>query len=174
MDREVVYTYIKSPNGTILLARNEAGLTRINFQEGKHKVQPGPSWRREDGPLLEAIDQLRAYFNGTRQSFDLPLAPEGTTFQQKVWRALQDIPCGETITYGELADRIGRPTASRAVGAANGQNPLPIVIPCHRVIGANGKLTGYAGGLKIKKALLDHEQRVSGTSPAQLSLAEGL
>ncbi len=174
MNPDVVYTYMKSPNGTILLARSDAGLTHINFQEGKHKVQPGVSWRREDGPLLEAIDQLRAYFDGTRQAFDLPLAPDGTSFQQKVWRALQKIPCGETITYGELAARIGRPTASRAVGAANGQNPLPIVIPCHRVIGADGKLTGYAGGLKIKKALLDHEQRVSGVAPAQLSLAERL
>ena len=174
MEHDVVYTYMKSPNDTILLARNEAGLTHINFQEGKHKVQPGVSWRREDGPLLEAIDQLRAYFDGNRQSFDLPLAPNGTSFQQRVWRALQDIPYGDTITYGELASHIGRPTASRAVGAANAQNPLPIVIPCHRVIGANGKLTGYAGGLNIKQALLDHEQRVSGVGPTQLSLAEGL
>jgi methylated-DNA-[protein]-cysteine S-methyltransferase len=174
MESEIVYTYMKSPNGSILLARSEAGLTRINFQEGTHKVQPGASWRREDGPLLEAIDQLRAYFDGSRRAFDLPLAPEGTSFQQEVWRALQDIPCGETTTYGEIARRIGRPTASRAAGAANGQNPLPIVIPCHRVIGAKGQLTGYAGGLKIKKALLEHERRISGLAPAQLSLAEGM
>lgn len=174
MESEIVYTYMKSPHGQILLARCEAGLTRINFQEGTHIVQPGASWRREDAPLLVAIDQLRAYFDGSRQAFDLPLAPEGTSFQQKVWTALQDIPCGETATYGEIARRIGRPTASRAVGAANGRNPLPIVVPCHRVIGANAKLTGYAGGLNIKKALLEHEQRLSGLVPAQVSLAEGM
>lgn len=176
MESDIVYTYMKSPNGSILLARSEVGLTHINFQEGRHKVQPGASWRREDGPLLEAIDQLHGYFDGSRQAFDLPLAPAGTSFQQKVWRALQEIPCGETTSYGEIARRIGRPTASRAVGAANGQNPLPIVIPCHRVIGAKGHLTGYAGGLKIKQALLEHERRVSGVAPApaQLSLAEGM
>ncbi len=162
MGNEIVYTYMKSPNGPILLARRETGLTHINFQEGTHKVQPGAAWRREDGPLLEAIDQLRAYFDGSRRAFDLPLAPAGTSFQQEVWRALQEIPCGETTSYGEIARRIGRPTASRAVGAANGQNPLPIVIPCHRVIGAKGQLTGYAGGLKIKKALLEHERLVLG------------
>ena len=170
---EVVYTYMKSPTGTILLARIEAGLTRINFQEGTKPIEPGPMWRRQDAPLLEAIDQLRAYFEGEIQSFELPLAPEGTSFQQRVWKALQAIPCGETLTYGEIARRIGRPTASRAVGAANGQNPLPIVIPCHRVIGANGKLTGYAGGLTIKKTLLDHEQRMAAQANVQLSLAEG-
>lgn len=161
IEEEVVYTYMKSPSGTILLARKEAGLTRINFQEGAHPFKPDASWRQEDALLLEAIDQLRAYFDGERQAFDLPLAAEGTPFQQKVWRALQAIPCGETVTYGDIAQRIGRPTASRAVGAANGQNPLPIVVPCHRVIGANGKLTGFAGGLKIKKALLDHEARLT-------------
>jgi len=171
MQDDIVYTYMKSPNGSILLARNEAGLVRINFQEGLQAYDPQPGWRREDGPLLEAIDQLRAYFDGSRQTFDLPLAPEGTSFQQRVWAALKAIPCGETVSYGEIAKRIGRPTASRAVGAANGQNPLPIVVPCHRVIGANGKLTGYAGGVRIKRALLDHEARLAGDVPAQLSLA---
>lgn len=158
---EVVYTYMKSPNGSILLARKEAGLIRINFQEGKTPFTPGEGWRHEDAPLLEAIDQLRAYFYGERNDFDLPLAAEGTSFQQKVWDALRRIPCGATTTYGDIARQIGRPTASRAVGAANGRNPLPIVVPCHRVIGANGQLTGFAGGLKLKKALLDHEQRIA-------------
>lgn len=165
---------MKSPHGTILLARNEAGLTHINFQEGKVKVQPKTDWRREDSPLLEAIGQLRAYFDGQLKAFDLPLAPVGTSFQLRVWRALRDIPCGETISYGALASLIGRPSASRAVGAANGQNPLPIVVPCHRVIGANGKLTGYAGGLEIKRALLEHEQLLSGIVPAQFPFAEGM
>ena len=103
--------------------------------------------------------QLREYFEGTRQVFDVPLALSGTPFQLKVWAALTDIPYGETITYGELAQRIGQPDAVRAVGAANGKNPVPIIVPCHRVIGSNGKLTGYGGGLPIKAALLDLERR---------------
>jgi methylated-DNA-[protein]-cysteine S-methyltransferase len=112
-----------------------------------------------------AVKQLREYFAGRRAEFDLPLAPEGTEFQRTVWRNLQDIPYGETISYGELAKRVGNPKASRAVGAANGQNPIPIVIPCHRVIGANGKLTGFGGGLPTKEALLALETK-------QLRLAE--
>jgi len=174
MANDVVYTYTESPHGLILLARNEAGLTHIAFQEGEDKVQPEMDWTRDDAPLIETIGQLKAYFDGPRKTFDLPLAPAGTSFQLEVWRALQDIPCGETITYGALASRIGRPAASRAVGAANGQNPLAIVVPCHRVIGANGKLTGYAGGIEIKQALLEHEQRLSGTGQGQLPLAQGL
>lgn len=170
---EVVYTYMKSPAGTILLARKEAGLTHIQFEEGKYAVKPREGWRREDAPLMEAIDQLRAYFDGQRFRFDLPLAPSGTPFQARVWEALRRIPCGETRSYGEIADAIGFPTGSRAVGAANGRNPIAIVIPCHRVIGANGKLTGYAGGLRVKKALLDHENRMAHKEGAQLALAEG-
>lgn len=161
-DNRVVYTYMKSPLGSILLARTEAGLTCISFQEGSRAVNPGPGWRQEDARLSEATDQLHDYFYGSRRGFDLPLAPEGTSFQQQVWRALQQIPCGETISYGELAKRIGRPSASRAVGAANGRNPLPIVIPCHRVIGADGRLTGYAGGVAIKESLLRHEAPAGG------------
>lgn len=171
MDEDVVYTYMKSPAGSILLSRTGAGLTHINFQKGKHLLEPAPHWRREDAPLLEAIEQLDAYFSGERFRFDLPLAASGTPFQEQVWEALRKIPCGETISYGELARRIGRPSASRAVGAANGQNPLPIVVPCHRVIGANGKLTGYAGGIKIKKYLLEHEERFGSANGQQLSLA---
>lgn len=174
METAIVYTYMESPHGTILLARKEEGLTHINFQEGKAKIQPRTDWRREDAPLREAIDHLRAYFDGQRKIFDLPLAPTGTSFQLQVWRALKEVPYGETITYGALAGRIGRPAASRAVGAANGQNPLPIVVPCHRVVGADGKLTGYAGGVEIKRALLEHERRVSGFGQGQLPLAEGL
>ena len=110
------------------------------------------------GPVAEAVRQLLEYFALKRTSFDLPLAPEGTPFQRSVWRHLQDIPYGETISYGELAKRVGNPKASRAVGAANGKNPLPIVIPCHRVIGSNGTLTGFGGGLPTKEALLGLEK----------------
>jgi methylated-DNA-[protein]-cysteine S-methyltransferase len=109
--------------------------------------------------LGEAVRQLRAYFAGELQAFDLPLAPQGTPFQLAVWKHLCEIPYGETISYGELARRIGNPNASRAVGLANGSNPIPIVIPCHRVIGSNGKLTGYGGGLPIKEKLLGLERR---------------
>lgn len=109
--------------------------------------------------MRETIRQLKAYFAGELEEFDLPLAPEGTAFQLKVWENLCDIPFGETISYGELARRIGNPNASRAVGLANGSNPIPIIIPCHRVIGSNGKLTGYGGGLPIKEKLLALERK---------------
>ena len=151
---DVVYTYMKSPAGTILLARTEAGITHIQFEEGKYPVRPRDSWRREDKPLLEALDQLRAYFYGSHESFDLPLAPEGTAFQLRVWDALKGIPCGETVSYANIARHIGRPNAVRAVGAANGRNPLPIVIPCHRVIASGGGIGGYTGGLDIKRTLM--------------------
>ena len=107
-----------------------------------------------------AVEQLDEYFHGRRTEFDLPLAPRGTPFQQEAWRVLREIPFGETITYGEQARRLGDPNKSRAVGAANGKNPIPIVVPCHRVVGANGQLTGFGGGLKTKAWLLDHEWRV--------------
>jgi methylated-DNA-[protein]-cysteine S-methyltransferase len=118
-------------------------------------------WKRDDAALSEARAQLQAYFAGELRGFELPLAAEGTPFQQRVWRALCDIPYGETISYGELARRIGQPAAARAVGLANGQNPIAIVVPCHRVIGANGSLTGYGGGLERKRWLLAHESRGS-------------
>lgn len=115
----------------------------------------GAGGAQDASPLLDAAEaQLREYFAGARRTFDLPLAPHGTEFQQRVWAALRAIPYGETRTYGELAAAIGSPNASRAVGMANHRNPIPIIIPCHRVIGANGTLTGYAGGLEIKRKLL--------------------
>ena len=113
-----------------------------------------PEWREDKVPLREVIQQLRAYFAKELETFELTLAPEGTDFQQSVWNELCGIPYGETISYGELAKRVGNPKASRAVGAANGQNPIPIIIPCHRVIGSDGKLTGFGGGLPIKEKLL--------------------
>jgi methylated-DNA-[protein]-cysteine S-methyltransferase len=118
-----------------------------------------PEWREDKAPLREVIQQLRAYFAKELETFELTLAPEGTDFQQSVWNELCGIPYGETISYGELAKRVGNPKASRAVGAANGQNPIPIIIPCHRVIGSDGKLTGFGGGLPIKQKLLALEQR---------------
>ncbi|MGH8279941.1 MAG: methylated-DNA--[protein]-cysteine S-methyltransferase [Gammaproteobacteria bacterium] len=151
------YCYMKSPVGVLMLAGDESGLRHIDFQEGPHPAKPGPDWRENAKPLRAAIQELKEYFAGERKSFDLPLAPEGTEFQLKVWRLLQRIPYGGTWSYGQLARRVGNPKAARAVGAANGQNPLPIVVPCHRVIGANGSLTGFGGGLDIKQQLLELE-----------------
>jgi methylated-DNA-[protein]-cysteine S-methyltransferase len=153
------FTQIESPLGPLLLAADDAGLREIRFVNGRHPAHPDASWKEDRAPLSGTIQQLQAYFAGELESFDLQLAPEGTPFQLEVWRRLCDIPYGETISYGELASRIGNPKASRAVGLANGSNPIPIVIPCHRVIGSNGKLTGYGGGLPIKEKLLALERR---------------
>lgn len=155
----ISYTTMASPVGPLLLAADAAGLRQILFANGKHPAQPGPEWRADPASLQEPIRQLRAYFAGELEAFDLPLAPQGTPFQLKVWQLLCDIPYGGTISYGELARRAGNPKASRAVGLANGSNPIPIIIPCHRVIGSNGKLTGYGGGLPIKEKLLALERR---------------
>jgi methylated-DNA-[protein]-cysteine S-methyltransferase len=124
-----------------------------------HKGGPAlePAWRRDEGPFDTVCEQLTEYFGGGLQEFDLLLAPAGTEFQKKVWQELCQIPFGASISYGELARRIGQPAASRAVGRANGQNPISIIVPCHRVIGANGTLTGYGGGIERKKWLLEHE-----------------
>ena len=143
--------------GPLQLAADEQGLRQIDFVKGQ--TRPHPAWREDRAALRETIRQLHAYFAGELEDFNLPLGPEGTPFQLGVWKRLCDIPYGETISYGELARRIGNPNASRAVGLANGSNPIPIVIPCHRVIGSNGKLTGYGGGLPIKEKLLALERR---------------
>ena len=153
------YTYMESPVGRLLLAGDEAGLHRIGFPQGKNTPEPKPDWRNEAKCLDGVSRQLEAYFAGELREFDLPLKMDGTPFQIKVWRALQDIPYGETISYGELARRIGNPKGSRAVGLANGRNPIPIVVPCHRVIGSNGKLVGFGGGLTTKEALLGLERK---------------
>lgn len=156
------YCEIATPVGRLRLAGDDEGLRGISFQ---NRFQPANGeGNLAEEPFREAIAQLEAYFAGERRRFDLPLAPEGTPFQREVWSALTAIPYGETISYGELARRLGRPAASRAVGAANGQNPIPIVIPCHRVIGADGSLTGFGGGLAIKRRLLDFEAGASGAS----------
>jgi methylated-DNA-[protein]-cysteine S-methyltransferase len=153
------YTQIESPVGPLLLVADDTGLRQILFVNGRHPAQPESSWKQDRAPLHDTILQLQAYFAGELENFDLQLAPEGTPFQLGVWRRLCDIPYGETISYGQLASQIGNPKASRAVGLANGSNPIPIVIPCHRVIGSNGRLTGYGGGLPIKEKLLALERR---------------
>ena len=149
---------MESPTGKLLLAADDAGLRHITFADHREPARPGPDWSEDAGPLRDTIRQLRSWFAGDLRDFDLPLAPEGPAFHQRVWRELCNIPYGETISYGELARRIGSPNASRAVGRANGANPIPIVIPCHRVIGSNGKLTGYGGGLPRKEFLLALER----------------
>lgn len=154
-----LYTQLDTPIGLLLLVANECGLRQICFASNGRPALPNPEWHENPAVFREAIRQLRAYFAGELKQFDLPLAPEGTPFQQKVWRELCNIPYGETTSYGELARRVGNSKACRAVGLANGSNPIPIVIPCHRVIGANGKLTGYGGGLHIKEKLLALEQQ---------------
>ncbi|HXY04297.1 MAG TPA: methylated-DNA--[protein]-cysteine S-methyltransferase [Terriglobales bacterium] len=152
------YTRVDSPVGPLLLVADDAGLRKIYFEKGRDRVRPDSSWKEDDNFFKGPISQLRSYFAGKLKEFDLPLAPEGTTFQRDVWQRLCEIPYGETISYGQLARQMGNRNASRAVGLANGSNPIPIVIPCHRVIGSNGKLTGYGGGLPIKEKLLALER----------------
>jgi methylated-DNA-[protein]-cysteine S-methyltransferase len=153
---------ISSPAGRLLLADDGHGLCRIHFQDGPHPMAIPDGWEHADEPFGHAIAQLAAYFAGRLRRFDVTIAPEGTPFQREVWTALTEIPYGETVSYGELTRRLGRPNASRAVGAANGRNPIPILVPCHRVVGANGALTGFGGGLPIKRMLLDLEAQASG------------
>jgi len=145
---------IDSPVGPLLLAGTAQALTLVHFQAGPRPLRPSQEWRHEAAPFMEVQAQLMDYFRSARRAFELPLAPEGTPFQLKVWRALCRIPYGETISYGELARRLELVNGARAVGLANGANPLPIVVPCHRVIGSDGTLTGFGGGLPIKRSLL--------------------
>jgi methylated-DNA-[protein]-cysteine S-methyltransferase len=159
MNTTTLYSTITSPIGELLLTSDGKSVTRLHMRTNGAWRTDG--WRRDDAALSEPRAQLQAYFAGELREFELPLAPGGTPFQQRVWRALCDIPYGETISYGELARRIGQPAAARAVGLANGQNPIAIVVPCHRVIGANGSLTGYGGGLERKRWLLAHESKGS-------------
>lgn len=163
------YAYLDSPLGRLLLAADAAGLCAIEFEGPQQAALIQSDWRLGGACLDAPLAQLRAYFTGERRDFELRLAPAGTPFRQRVWRELARIPYAQTLSYGELARRIGKPQASRAVGAANGANPLPIVLPCHRVIGADGSLTGYGGGVWIKKWLLAHERRHAGLEPLALS-----
>ena len=160
------YHDFDTPIGTLRLVGDERHLERVELPNAAARA-PDPTWREKQSALPAALRdarrQLGEYFDGHRRDFDLPLAPDGTAFQHRVWEHLRRIPYGETLSYGALARRIGKPTASRAVGAANGKNPLAIVVPCHRVIGADGTLTGYGGGLPVKEALLALERFVAGT-----------
>jgi methylated-DNA-[protein]-cysteine S-methyltransferase len=153
------YTWYESPVGRLLLAGSRDGLNYVGFSSGGHAVTVDPDWMEEPSLFEDALQQLREYFASDRKTFSLKLIPEGTDFQMAVWSELQNIPYGETISYKELAERIGKPRAVRAVGAANGANPIPIIIPCHRVIGNDGSLTGFGGGLPLKKRLLELESR---------------
>lgn len=153
-----LWTRHDSPIGPLLLAADDEGIRAIEFPENRHPVKRDDHWREGRHPLLEhAKRQLDEYFSGNRRQFDLPLAPRGTTFQLQVWNALRTIPFGQTRSYAQQAQTIGKPKAMRAVGAANGRNPIPIIIPCHRVIGASGALTGFGGGLPTKRFLLQLE-----------------
>lgn len=151
------YTIYAGPQGPLFLAVDDEGrVLRLQFVDGALPIESG--WVQDDAALAEVARQLDEYFAGDRVDFDLALAPRGTPFQLEVWDQLCRIPYGETISYGELAKRVDRPGAARAVGAANGQNPIAIIVPCHRVIGADGSLTGFGGGLEWKRWLLNREQ----------------
>lgn len=155
------HTVMESPIGPLTLVQEAGALTGLYMATQRHRPDEQTFGQRDDASFGEALEQLEAYFAGQLTEFDLPLAASGTPFQQTVWRALRDIPYGTTASYGELAGRIGSPAAARPVGLANGRNPIGIVVPCHRVIGASGDLTGYGGGLDRKRYLLDHERQVA-------------
>ncbi len=162
------YSWIESPLGRLLGAVDAAGLRMLEF-EGPWCAAPGDDWIEDVEALADTSGQLDEYFAGQRRTFDLPLAPHGTVFRHRVWEQLRMIDYGETISYGELARRVGDPNAARAVGLANGANPIAIIIPCHRVIGADGSLTGYGGGVERKRTLLELEG-ASATRVAQTNL----
>jgi methylated-DNA-[protein]-cysteine S-methyltransferase len=156
-----LYAYAPTPLGDVLLVGDDHALTGVYYSELDKCPRPtADAWCRADSHFDDIRQHLDEYFAGTRDRFDLPLAPRGSTFQQQVWAALRKIPYGTTATYGQIAAEIGKPAAVRAVGAANARNPIAIIIPCHRVIGADGRLTGFAGGLERKAWLLDHERGV--------------
>ncbi len=160
MNLPIRYTEIDTPLGALRLAATSGGLVGIAFEGDRYSPAPTDAWIRdpEFPPLRAAAAQLAAYFAGRRARFELALAPRGTPFQQAVWKAIATVPAGETISYAELARRAGCPGSARAAGAATGRNPLAIVVPCHRIVGSDGSLTGYAGGLERKRALLAHER----------------
>lgn len=154
----IAFCSIDSPVGRLLVAASDQGVRWIESERPRHAAVRGPDWVERETPLIrETHRQLDAYFAGTLREFDLPLDPQGTAFQQEVWRALLGVAYGTTCSYIDIARRLGDPRATRAVGAANGRNPVSIVIPCHRVIGSDGGLTGYGGGLAMKRHLLELE-----------------
>ncbi|HWF24279.1 MAG TPA: methylated-DNA--[protein]-cysteine S-methyltransferase [Solirubrobacteraceae bacterium] len=155
-----IYTIIPSPIGHLLLAGDGHTLEALHMQDGPRPTRLKPEWARDDDAFAPVRAQLDEYFTGARRRFDLILNPHGNPFELNVWGALQQIPYGETASYGELASRIGHPDAARAVGSANARNPIAVIVPCHRVIGADGSLTGYGGGLERKRLLLELEAGV--------------
>ena len=157
-DEETSYDFFDSPIGPLVIAAERDSLAFLMLPKNGKPAHVAPAWRRVPARLREARAQLAAYFAGKLLTFDLPLAPHGTPFQQSVWQQLRQIPYGDTASYIELARRLGNPNAMRAVGAANGANPIAIIVPCHRVIGHDGKLVGFGGGLPAKRWLLDHER----------------
>jgi methylated-DNA-[protein]-cysteine S-methyltransferase len=155
---QTVYTTMESPIGELLLVGDGETLSGLYMQDGRKPKRIATDWSESDTPFADVKRQLEEYFAGERTTFDVPLAPKGAPFEREVWHALQEIPYGETVSYGEIARRVGQPTAARAVGTANGRNPISVIVPCHRVIGADGSLTGYGGGLERKRLLLELER----------------
>lgn len=156
---QIFYSELTSPVGPLLLVGDEAALTALYMQDQRHQPALPDGCCKNDKAFRDAREQLRAYFAGKLQRFELVLRATGSAFQARVWRELCKIPFGRTESYGAVASRIGNPNASRAVGLANGRNPIGIIVPCHRVVGANGSLTGYGGGIERKQWLLEHERR---------------
>lgn len=165
MNHPICYTTLPSPIGELLLTATSHGLSGVWITGEKHCPDISPAWQENPAGFAAAARQLQEYFAGTRREFDLPRDASGTAFQQQAWDALRRIPYGTTRSYQQQAAAIGRPAAVRAIGTANGKNPLSIIVPCHRVIGANGGLTGYGGGLPAKQWLLQHESRVAAGQP---------
>jgi methylated-DNA-[protein]-cysteine S-methyltransferase len=156
----MLYTTVDSPIGTLLLVGDGRALRRLHMQGGRTAIRVRPEWERAGEAFARVEAQLAEYFDGCRTAFDVPLELAGSPFQRRVWSALQEIPYGETVSYGELARRVGAPSAARAVGVANRENPVAVIVPCHRVIGADGSLTGFGGGLERKRRLLELESGV--------------
>jgi methylated-DNA-[protein]-cysteine S-methyltransferase len=158
----LAHTMIDSPIGPLTLVAVDGALTGLYMDRQRYRPGTETFGDRDHAPFAQALEQLEEYFAGRLTEFDVPLAFVGTPFQRLVWEALRQIPYGQTVSYGQLADRLGRPAAARAVGLANGHNPISIIVPCHRVVGAKGDLTGYGGGLERKRHLLDFERNVIG------------
>ena len=170
MTTTTYYSYIDCPLGRMFVQGDGQFVTGLYLPQHKGWRGPNASWQQSDAPFTAVREQLTEYFAGERQQFDVPLKLAGTPFQQRVWQELVRIPFGTTITYAQLAQRVGKPTASRAVGHANGRNPISVIVPCHRVIGANGKLTGYAGGVDKKQWLLAWESCMTAAGPDRREL----
>jgi len=156
--KQTMYTTVDSPIGELLLVGDGDTLSGLYMQDGRKPRRIATNWSESAAPFADVKRQLEEYFTGERTTFDVKLAAEGAPFEREVWHALEEIPYGETVSYGEIARRVGQPTAARAVGTANGRNPIAVIVPCHRVIGADGSLTGYGGGLERKRLLLELER----------------